>query len=282
MPRIAKADVNRALQLAASTIVEAGGRDGRTSRAELKAKLATLPPAERKLADIFFKFVDNRDFRAGAQVTAKDVTRAVEYAKKHMVEKYDLNSNGLSKDEISRMSLTGKRAVELSKALKEAATPLTSADLSKALKLAAKDANYMSESDYRPEPINGKPATAAGATEANVKAAFGSTLTKFFGDNNGSPVSLADLAFDIDSPAASKEWIRELATSAPDADESAKAFGQIRNLLLANLSDVRVVKVGPKDSTGSLGSDQGLYAYLLVGKAADGQLAGVMFGSVET
>lgn len=44
MPRIAKADVNRGLQLAASTIVEAGGKDGRTGRAELKAQLKSLPP----------------------------------------------------------------------------------------------------------------------------------------------------------------------------------------------------------------------------------------------
>src|SRR5690349_15456593 len=108
MPRIAKADVNRALQLAASTIVEAGGKDGRTSRAELKAQLAKLPAEQKKLVDVFFKFIDHRDFKAGAQVTAKDVTRAVEYAKKNMVAKYDLNANGLSASEISKMSLTGK------------------------------------------------------------------------------------------------------------------------------------------------------------------------------
>ena len=121
MSRIAKADVNRALQLAAKAIVDAGGADGRTSRAEMKARLEKLPPSQRPLVDIFFKFIDNRDFKAGAQVTAKDVNRAVEYAKSHMVAKYDLNTNGLSKDEISKMSLTGKRAVDLAKALKTTA-----------------------------------------------------------------------------------------------------------------------------------------------------------------
>ena len=43
------------------------------------------------------------------------------HAKEHMVAKYDLNNNGLSKDEITKMSLTGKRAVDLAKALKAAA-----------------------------------------------------------------------------------------------------------------------------------------------------------------
>jgi hypothetical protein len=39
-----------------------------------------------------------------------------------MVAKYDLNNNGLSKDEIKEMSLTGKRAVELAEALKGSAS----------------------------------------------------------------------------------------------------------------------------------------------------------------
>ncbi|MBL8955714.1 MAG: hypothetical protein JNK82_33375 [Myxococcaceae bacterium] len=112
--------MNRALEQAAKSIIAAGGNDGRTSRADLKAKLPTLPATESKLVDIFFKFIDHRDFKTGAQVTAKDVNRAVEYAKEHMVAKYDLNNNGLSKDEIAKMSLTGKRAVDLAKALKEA------------------------------------------------------------------------------------------------------------------------------------------------------------------
>ncbi len=121
MARIAKIDVNRALAKAAKTIIEAGGADGRTSRAEIKKKLPQLTGAEKGLVDIFYKFIDHRDFKAGAQVTAKDVKKAVEYAKTHMIAKYDLNDNGLSKDEIAKMSLTGKRAVDLARELKVAA-----------------------------------------------------------------------------------------------------------------------------------------------------------------
>ena len=123
MARIAKADVNRALETAAKTLIKIGGSDGRISRAEVKSALATdrVPRQQAALVDIFFKFIDNRDFRTGAQVTPADVKRAVEYAKKSMIAKYDLDSNGLSKDEIAKMSLTGKRAVDLAKALKGAA-----------------------------------------------------------------------------------------------------------------------------------------------------------------
>ncbi|MDX2010219.1 MAG: hypothetical protein SFW67_08520 [Myxococcaceae bacterium] len=123
MSRIAKADVNKALSLAAKSIIDAGGSDGRTSRAEMKATLSTLPKEQQPLVDIFFKFIDHRDFKKGAQVTKSDVDRAVTYAKKTLIAKYDLNNNGLSRDEISKMSLTGKRAVDLAKALKAAAVP---------------------------------------------------------------------------------------------------------------------------------------------------------------
>ena len=123
MSRIAKADVNRALETAAKTLIKIGGSDGKISRAEVKDALATdkVTRNQAALVDIFFKFVDNRDFRKGAQVTPADVKKAVAYAKEHMVAKYDLDNNGLSKSEISKMSLTGKRAVDLAKALKAAA-----------------------------------------------------------------------------------------------------------------------------------------------------------------
>ena len=126
MARIAKADVNRALDTAAKTLIKIGGEDGRISRAEVKNALATdrVPRKQAPLVDILFKFMDHRDFRAGAQLTASDVKKAVAYAKVHMVAKYDLDNNGLSTDEIAKMSLTGKRAVDLAKALKESAPPL--------------------------------------------------------------------------------------------------------------------------------------------------------------
>lgn len=121
MPRISKNDVNKALEHAGKRIVDAGGADKKVSRADIKKSLGTLEGTEKKLVDVFFKFIDHRDFKAGAQVTQKDVAKAIAYAKQHMVAKYDLNANGLSKPEIAKMSLTGKLAVELAKALKSAA-----------------------------------------------------------------------------------------------------------------------------------------------------------------
>lgn len=123
MSRIAKADVNRALELAASRIQDAGGADGRVSRAEMTRALKGLTGTEKKLADVFFKFIDHRDFKKGAQVTKSDIDRAVTYAKQKLVAKYDLNNNGLSATEVKKMSLTGKLAVDLARELKAAAGP---------------------------------------------------------------------------------------------------------------------------------------------------------------
>lgn len=128
MPRIAKTDVNRALEMAANRIKDAGGSDGRVSRAEMTSALKGLTGTEKKLTDIFFKFIDHRDFKTGAQVTSKDVDRAVKYAKTTMIAKYDLDNNGLSATEVKKMSLTGKLAVTLAKELKAAAAKSTALD----------------------------------------------------------------------------------------------------------------------------------------------------------
>jgi len=118
MARVAKADVNAALARVAQHINDAAGGDKITSRADMKAKLETLEGTEKQLADIFFRFMDHRDYKFGARITSKDVEKALAYAQDRMVEKYDINNNGLSKSEITEMSRTGQLAVQLAKELK--------------------------------------------------------------------------------------------------------------------------------------------------------------------
>ena len=49
------------------------------------------------------------------RASIEDIDRSLAYAKKEMVDDYDTNQNGLSKDETSKMSLTGQLAVLLAK-----------------------------------------------------------------------------------------------------------------------------------------------------------------------
>jgi hypothetical protein len=121
MPRIAKTDVHAALERAAKNISDAKTPDGVVSRDNIQDKLGELKGTEQKLTDIFYRFIDHRDHVAGARITQKDIDKAVAYAKEKIVDKYDLNNNGLSQNEIAQMSLTGKLAVELARELKAAA-----------------------------------------------------------------------------------------------------------------------------------------------------------------
>jgi hypothetical protein len=147
MPRIAKGDVHNALALVAQQLIDAGGADGRISRADIKTKLEGLQGTNRELADVFFRFIDHRDHAPGATVTAIDVNKALEYAKDRLIDKYDLNNSGLSKSEISEMSRTGKLAVQLAKELKVADSTRESFD--KDWPQKSKEGSYLSYWDSR-------------------------------------------------------------------------------------------------------------------------------------
>lgn len=120
MSRLAKSDVHFALERAAGHIKSAAGNDPFISRKDIRQKLKSLSGVERQLTNYFYRFIDHRDHKPGARVTAKDVDEAVAYAKDRLIDQYDLNNNGLSKSEIERMSQTGKFAVQFAKALKQA------------------------------------------------------------------------------------------------------------------------------------------------------------------
>src|SRR5436309_3112748 len=97
MPRISKNDVNKALSTAGKNIKDAAGKDKVSSRKDVKNTLSTLSGTEKALTERFFQFIDHRDAKLGARVTENDVEKALAYAKDHLVAKYDLNGNGLSK-----------------------------------------------------------------------------------------------------------------------------------------------------------------------------------------
>ncbi|MBN2358838.1 MAG: hypothetical protein JXR83_05250 [Deltaproteobacteria bacterium] len=286
MTRISKQSVHAALERAARNIIDAGGADGRISRADIRVKLEELSGTEKKLTDIFYRFMDHRDFKAGAQLTRSDVERAVAYAREKMVDKYDLNNNGLSKSEIAKMSLTGKLAVDLAKQLKGAAAggALSTSDLGKAMAVAAKDTYYISESDSQPTfvatPWPADRPIAGGA----VMTAFEDAILAQYLDYGDDYDHLDKLAFDTFDAA---NYLAELAIAEPDADdyyqESAAGFARIKKIFDDNLTDVHAFKVGPRDEdTGGLATDRGAYQLYLVGRTRDGNLAGVTFEAVET
>ena len=283
MTRIAKADVHAALDRVGKHIKDAAGNGGVTSRAEIEAKVKTLSGTEAQLTDRFFRFIDHRDHKPGARITGADVDRAVAYAKRQLISDYDVNQNGLSKSEVAKMSVTGQLAVKLAAEIKGVVAPTPSASsgaLAQAFATAAKDTYYVSESDSQPTFITTKLPTGA-LNAASVYGSFKDVLAKSFDEPTG---DLSAYTFE----AADKRFLGEVAKdyADPTLDSSYHAYGKgferLQKVVDDNLKDVVAIRVGPKDTDGSLATDRGAYQYLVVGKTKDNKLAGVIFESVET
>ena len=162
------------------------------------------------------------------------------------------------------------------------ANRLTAAELKTAFAGDAKDALFLSESEFAPEfasvDFAGKRLSVA-----NVKRALGPAVVAYFAKESTS-IALADMAVEMSSAQQTRTFLTDLATPNPDdaPDASAAAWGRIKARLDQNLTNVRAFKMGDKDEHGALTVDQGFYVWLVVGKTKDGKLAGFMVGTVET
>lgn len=114
MSRIAKSEVQSAFEWAADQITQAGGRDGITSRAEIRRKIAELTGPERDLVDFFYRFIVRQGGNPSERVTRTDVDRALASAAA-TVESVDHDRNGLSSDEIAALPPLGRLAVKVAR-----------------------------------------------------------------------------------------------------------------------------------------------------------------------
>jgi hypothetical protein len=113
MSNVSRASIAHVLDRAAKTISDAAGPDGRASRADVAKKLKELTGAEKTLVDTFFRFMDHRDAKPGASVTKSDVAKALTEAKTKLVNAYDLDRNGLSPEERTKMGKVGQLAATI-------------------------------------------------------------------------------------------------------------------------------------------------------------------------
>lgn len=349
MSRIAKSDVHFALTRAAEHLKSAAGADQQLSAQDIDAKVASLEGTEQRLVDMFAAFVKRRE--TGGCVTHADVDRALEWAKKEMVDDYDLNSNGLSRAEIAEMSTTAKLAVKLAVEIK-AEPGFNWGAFVQTVHAAAGDYSFTSESDSKVIPfvLSGserKPVTADSIRElltpahhaalhksaegwgdeapfdiANAQAEELSLEDLFAGETieslraysdffpeaaNLSGADLKDLAERLSTPPAGvadvRAWRAEtveatyaalgkdlsgtdagtIAAIALDiADKNRSAFQEIalRDVLEASLDDVKAFRMFDAepnaDAPGAVGG------YFAMGKAPNGELAGVYVAAAET
>ena len=113
MSRIAKSHVNAAFEWAAAQISEAGGRDGVTSRAEIRRRIAGLTGAERELVDFFYRFILRQGAGSSERVTRTDIDAALATARTDLVAAFDTDHNGLSSEEVAKMPTLGRLAVKV-------------------------------------------------------------------------------------------------------------------------------------------------------------------------
>lgn len=113
--RIAKSEVNAAFEWAAAQITEAGGRDGVTSRAEIRRKIAELTGTERDLVDFFYRYIVRRSGNPSERVDRRDVEAALAAARQELVAAFDTNDNGLSTEEVAAMPPLGRLAVKVAR-----------------------------------------------------------------------------------------------------------------------------------------------------------------------
>ncbi len=153
MGRISKQRVHEALDRIAGIILEAAGPDGIVSRRDIWEKVKSLSGLEQKLTEHFYRFMDHRDYRPGARITRRDVEDTLAYSKEKLIDDYDRNQNGLSEDEISRMSLLGQYAVEY--ALQSGHNPgLPEEELIESLKALAEGLFFFAFGSEADEPLH--------------------------------------------------------------------------------------------------------------------------------
>ena len=136
---------------------------------------------------------------------------------------------------------------------------------------------YISESDY-PVRFDAVPGDTV-SVEATLQG-FGPQLqAEIFTDG------LEGLVGELSSPEETNDYLVRLAypvSEDPTDVANAERWAKVAEILESNLTDLRLVKIGPADDDGSLAVDAGLYAYLVLGLTDDGHLAGIFFGAVET
>jgi hypothetical protein len=291
MARIAKAEVHAALRFAADSLIAAGGPDKRVSRADVEQKLETLDGIPRALTDLFFRFIDNRDYEKGAVVTVTDVREGYLYAIENLIDPFDVNNNGFSEAEVAKMSTIGKLAVALAAEYDDNwDQPVFVSDFNQGYveaKLAelTEELRWLSESDAGLEPIV---VPLAPYADLDVE-----TVQRLFADVHGElarevlddeVVEVFDLAEAHGEERGFGEWFvhRRMPDDLEDplAVERAVRIGELVDYMTANVAEPRVFAYS--DRVTPEGQPTGAVSVFVLGRSPTGWLLGVFTVSVET
>jgi len=255
MSRIAKSHVNAAFEWAANQISEAGGRDGVTSRAEIRRRIGELTGPERDLVDFFYRFIVRRGAAHNERVTRADVDAALALARQDLVAAFDTNDNGLSSDEVAAMPPLGRLAVKVARQRERSGEEL--AELYEELAFSLFFDDFGTE--LPPERFLSchLPARLEALTAETFRATVGPTLGVEPGDPKGSIARIED---------AGAFFARLIELHTPGQAAQAQALAQT---MQSTLGDLAVYIVGHDPEGGPI------HPVYIVGLAADGSVAGL-------
>lgn len=262
MARLSKQHVYAALEKAAQNILDARGNDPFVSRKDIRLKLQELSGVEQQLTSIFYRFMDHRDHKPGARITQSDVDSTLAYAKEKLIDKYDVNNNGLSKEEIREMSLTARLAVRLAKIMQDAELEIEEEGTDKLLAVL----KGLGQGLYFPAWAN----EADAYLEVFHQAADIDRLTPdTFATALGlSPVDPAEEVYFFQQGVEELWWIFENYADF-EMESYAEQFQTLLDFMVSNLKDITHIIVG---QDGLRGSSQ--YPVYLVGLAPNGDIVG--------
>lgn len=263
----------------ASAVRNAAGKDGKLSVSEAK-KIAGRTGAPALFADNALNFL------AAKGQKSVDVEKLIASGYKYayaLADKVAGKDGRVSQADAKKLPADLQADFAHLRGLDAMETPKASAaKVASSMESAMKGITYMSESDYPFTAISAANPGKKPVSGELVFSQFKGPIEELFKDDVNE-VKYKDMAFEAtDGKAFLAERTKADDPSDPDQVKQAKAYQNLLKFVDANLTDVRVVKVGPKDEDGSLASDQGLYGLLLVGRTSDGKLAGLITGSVET
>ncbi|MDX2086760.1 MAG: hypothetical protein SFX73_02865 [Kofleriaceae bacterium] len=149
--------------------------------------------------------------------------------------------------------------------------------LEAAFHVAAEGAVYYSETDSEAAWLATSEETEAPIDEALIREHFGEALdlASFEGT----------IGFEIERGQAVRDTLAQWAEY-DDTDESyaeaSQAFGRIKTLFEANLTELTFARIGSADEDGELLTDAGQYNLVVLGRTIDGKVVGFYVISVET
>lgn len=251
MSRIAKSHVNAAFEWAANQISEAGGRDGVTSRAEIRRRIGELTGPERDLVDFFYRFIVRQGAAQNERVTRSDVDAALALARVDMVAAFDTNDNGLSSDEVAAMPPLGRLAVKVARQRARSGEELAASFEELAFSL------YFDDFGTELPPDRFLSCHVPATLEALTAESFRATLGLDPGDPKGAIARIED---------ASAFFGRLIELHTPGQAAQALALAQA---MQSTLSDLGVYIVGHDPEGGPI------HPVYIVGVAPDGSLAGL-------